>query len=276
MTEDILFDLADGVATITFNRPEQFNSFSAAMMGGLGEAYRRCDVDDDIRAVVVTGAGSAFCAGADMAGGGSTFDTPEQPDFSSCPLSFQAWDVRKPVIAACNGHAVGVGLGIAVQCDVRLFADEGKYGFLQVRRGVVADFAAHHVLPRLVGLETALELILSGRRLTGAEAKALGLCSRVLPAAEVLPAALELAHDMAAHCSPLPVALAKRMIWSGLDRPLDAMAALETRALHYTMGRPDAIEGGLAFFEKRAPAWRSRVTEEWPEWMPGPAGPMPG
>jgi enoyl-CoA hydratase/carnithine racemase len=187
--------------------------------------------------------------------------------FSSCPLSTQAYEVRKPVIAACNGHAIGVGLGIAVQCDMRIFAEEGRYGFLQSRRGVIADFAIHHLLPRMVGLESALELILTGQRLTGAEAREKGLAGRVVPAREVLPTALTMARDIAANCSPLVVGMAKRMIWQGMDQSLADMERLETRLLHYSMGRPDAIEGGLAFFEKRAPEWKSSVSKDWPEWF---------
>lgn len=263
--QEILYTVDNGVALITFNRPDQLNSVNEAMLHGLGDAYRRCDQDDDVRVVVVTGAGKAFCAGADLSRGGATFDEQEDMSFSSCPLSMQAYEVRKPVIAACNGHALGVGLGIAVQCDMRILAEEGKYGFLQSRRGVIADFAIHHLLPRMVGLENALELILTGRRLTGAAAKEKGLAGRVLPAEQVLPAALEMARDIATSCSPLVVGMAKKMIWQGLDQSLADMEQLETRLLHYSMGRPDAIEGGTAFFEKRAPAWKSNVSEDWPE-----------
>ena len=139
-------------------------------------AYRRCDEDDDVRVVVVTGAGTAFCAGADMSGGGSTFDGAAQSvEVNSCPLSMQAWELRKPVIAACNGHAIGAGLGVAMQADMRVFASEGKYGFLQSRRGVVADFAMEFVLPRLVGFERAFELLVRAPRLSGEEAVAWGL-----------------------------------------------------------------------------------------------------
>jgi enoyl-CoA hydratase/carnithine racemase len=158
MNEELKFEVTDGVALITLNRPDAYNSISAAILEGIGEAYKRCDEDDDIRVAVVTGAGNIFCAGADMSGGGSTFDSGAQSvEVDSCPLSMQAWEVRKPVIAACNGHAVGAGLGLAVQTDMRVFATEGKYGFLQARRGVVTDFAMEYVLPRLVGFERAFE-----------------------------------------------------------------------------------------------------------------------
>ena len=164
MTEDVLFKAEDGIAVITLNRPDAHNTLSAGMIEGLGNAYRRCDEDDDIRAVVLTGAGPSFCAGADMSGGGNTFDGDAVAvEVDSCPLPMQAFEVRKPVIAACNGHAIGVGLGIAMQADIRVFAEEGKYGFLQSRRGVVTDFAMEYLLPRIVGVEKALELLMRGQ-----------------------------------------------------------------------------------------------------------------
>src|SRR5262245_45036101 len=159
MNDQLKIDIADGIAVLTLNRPEAYNSLTNTLIESLGAAYRRCDEDDNVRVVIVTGAGKAFCAGADMSGGGSTFAGSEQSMVvNSCPLSMQAWEVRKPVIAACNGHAVGAGLSLAVQADMRVFANEGKYGFLQSRRGVVADFAMEFVLPRLVGFERAFEL----------------------------------------------------------------------------------------------------------------------
>ena len=268
MSEELLFEVSEGVALITFNRPEAKNTFTAGMMAGLGDAYRRCDEDDDIRAVVVTGAGDSFCAGADMNSGGDALAAAGRAlDFSSCPLSYQAWDVRKPVLAACSGHAVGVGLGIAIQADLRLFAEDAQYGFLQNRRGVVADFACEYVLPRLVGFERAFELVVRAPRLTGTEAGTWGLASRVLPAGQVLEAALEIARDMALNCSPLVMGLHKRLLWRGGDMDRDSFVELETRALHHSMTTADVVEGGMAYFERREPRWTTRVTEDWPAWM---------
>ena len=265
--QNLCFDLDDGVAVITFDRPEQMNVFSGEMMDELGDAYQRCDSDDDIRVVVVTGSGKAFCAGMDMSSGGSTFDSHDDVDYTSCPLSMQAWEVRKPVIAACNGHAVGVGLGIAAQCDMRVFAKEGKYGFVQNRRGVVADFAIEQLLPRLIGFERAFEMIVGGVRISGEQAGDWGLCGRVVDADQVLDTALALARDFAVNCSPLVMGLHKRLLWRAPDMGQQAYIDLETRALHHSMGRPDAIEGGMAYFEKRPPNWTSSVSGEWPEWM---------
>lgn len=268
MNEELKFELADGIALVTLNRPEAYNSMSPAIMDGLSEAYRRCDEDDNVRVVVVTGAGNVFCTGADMSAGGDTFDNSAQGmEIDSCPLSMQAWEVRKPVIAACNGHAVGAGLGVAVQCDMRVFANEGKYGFLQSRRGVVADFAMEYVLPRLVGFERAFELLVRASKLTGEEAVAWGLAGRSVPAAQVLETAMEIARDIAANCAPVPVALHKHLLWRGLDMSLRQLAQAESRALNHTMTMPDAVEGGMAYFERRAPSWVGSVVNDWPQWL---------
>ncbi len=257
MSDEVLLDVRDGIGLITLNRPEALNTFTGPMIAGLGECYRQCDRDDAVRVVIVTGSGTAFCAGADMSGGGDSFGTEGPQDFSSCPLSFQAWDVRKPVIAACNGHAIGVGLGVALQADMRIFAEEGKYGLLQTRRGVVADFAVEHLLPRLIGFERAFELIVRAQRLSGREAREWGLATRVMPAVDVLSAALEIAGDMVANCSPLVMGLHKRLLWKALDMPLQQLVELETRALHHSAALPDALEGGAAYMERRSPVWRA-------------------
>lgn len=265
LRDDVILELNGGVATITLNRPDAMNTFNNGILEGLGAAYQECDANDEVRAVVVTGAGKAFCAGADLSDGGHTFDSSEREDISSCPLAMQAWDVRKPVIAACNGHAVGVGLGVAAQCDIRIVAAEGKYGFLQNRRGVVADFGMSYVLPRLVGFERAFELLVRAERMTGAELLAAGLASQCLPSAEVLPAALAMARDYAENSAPLISGLHKSLLWQGLSGTLDEAIKRESVALNHSMRKPDALEGGVAFFEKRAPNWSGRVVKDWPE-----------
>jgi enoyl-CoA hydratase/carnithine racemase len=267
MSGNITLAINDGVALITFDRSDSFNTFTHSMMTELGDAYQQCDSNDEVRVVVTTGAGKAYCAGADLSQGAATFDTQDDMTFSSCPLSFQAWQVRKPVIAACNGHAVGVGLGIAMQSDIRFFAEQGKYGFVQARRGVVADFGVHHILPRLVGAEIALEMILSARRYSGLEAVALGLARQALPSEQVLAAAMALAAEIAEQCSPLVTGMAKKLIWDGLSQSLDQAINAETKALHYSMGRVDAIEGVSAYIEKRLPHWQGNLGKDWPEWL---------
>ena len=269
MSEDVLFDVDDtGVAVLTLNRPEVRNTISAS--GGIIEAldnsYKRCDLDDDIRVIVVTGAGEMFSAGADMSGGGDTFDSAVLPsEYESCPL--HAWDLRKPVIAACNGHAVGAGLSLAMQADIRVFANEGKYGFPQSRRGVVADFAIEYVLPRIVGFERAFELLVRASLLQGEEAVSWGLASRSVPREQVLDTALEIARDIAVNCAPLAVGLHKRLLWQGLDMQRGELAAVEAKALLHSTTKPDAIEGGVAFVERRAPDWTGAITSDWPDWL---------
>ena len=263
---ELRFDLDDGVGLITFNRPDRLNVFSAGMIDELGDLYARCDQDAEIRVVVLTGSGTAFCAGADL-GRGDVFASAEDITVASCPLRMQAWDVRKPVIAACNGHAIGIGMGIALQCDMRLLALEGKYGFLQNRRGVVADFGVEWLLPRITGFERAFELLVRGTRLDGAEALQWGLAARALPAAEVLPAAVAIARDMIANCSPLVMGMHKRLLWRGLDLARDPLVALETAALRHSMRQPDALEGGMAWAEKRAPQWSAFSEQGWPDFL---------
>ncbi len=268
MNEEVKLDVADRIAVITLNRPETGNDLSSAMIEGVGAALRHCDGDDSIRVVILTGAGNAFCVGADMSGGGSTFDAAAQSvEVNSCPLSLHAWEVRKPVIAACNGHAIGAGLGLAVQADMRVFANEGKYGFLQSRRGVVADFAMEYVLPRLVGFERAFELLVRAPKLSGEEARAWGLAGRSVPAVDVLDTAREIARDISVNCAPLPVGLHKQLLWRGLAMNQEDLATMETRALNYTMSTPDAIEGGTAYFERRTPQWSASINHDWPHWL---------
>ena len=263
---DVRFESNDGVAVITLNRPEQRNTFTGRMGEELSHAYAHCDTDDGVRAVIVTGAGDAFCAGADMTAGEQTFARPGHGEFSAMPLSIRACDVRKPVIAALNGHAIGIGLTLALQCDLRIAAIEGRYGILQVRRGVMPDCGAHWTLPRLVGFARAADLLLTGRRFGGEESVALGVASRALPAAEVLPAALEIARDVAAHTAPLSVALTKRLLWQSADLELAEVERIETELHHHLMGRPDAAEGVMAFLERRPPRWTSSVVADWPAW----------
>jgi enoyl-CoA hydratase/carnithine racemase len=265
--QDIRFELDGGVALVTLHRPEQRNAFSGTMGVELGAAYTECDRNDDVRAVVVTGAGDAFCAGADLAPRGDTFARRAESDFSAAGIEPPAFAIRKPVIAAVNGHAVGIGLTLAMQCDVRIFALEGKYGFLHVRRGVIPDAYSHWTVPRAIGFARTADLFLTGRTFRGEEAAQLGIASRALPAAEVLPAALEVARDIAANTAPLSVALCKRLLWEGHALSVDDVGRKETALHNVVMGEPDALEGVMSFLERRAPRWQLRVSRDWPkEW----------
>lgn len=264
--ESVLFEVDDeGVALITLNRPDRLNAVSGDMLERLEALYRRCDADDDVRAVVVTGAGRAFCAGADLTDAASTFDISGLDDFSSSAIAFPAFRIRKLVVAAVGGHAIGLGMTLAMQCDLRLFALEGKYGIVQVRRGVLGDAYSHWTVVRLVGLARAAELMLTGRTFRGEELEPLGVANRVLPAAEVLPAALEIARDNAIHAAPLSVAVSKRLLWDSLELTADQVEHRETELHKHVMTRPDAIEGPVAHVERRRPNWQLRVARDWPE-----------
>ena len=264
--QDIRFEVRDRVAIIELHRPQHLNAYSGRMGEELGDAYRTCDNDDAIRAVVVTGAGKAFCAGADMSMGEDTFAKQESETFSAAGVDPPAWEVRKPVIAAMNGHAVGIGLTLALQCDMRIVANEGKYGVLQVRRGVMPDAYSHWTLPRLVGMERAADLLLTGRKVSGAEAVVMGIASQALPADKVLPAALEIARDIAINTAPLSVGITKRLLWESLTLTRAEVGHRETELHHHLMGRSDAIEGVVAWLERRPPQWKLSVNNDWPDW----------
>jgi enoyl-CoA hydratase/carnithine racemase len=167
----IRYEVSDGVAVITLDRPEVRNAFNGTMGLELSDAYRRCDCDDEVRAVILTGSPPAFCAGADLGAGGDTFESRDERSFSAAATEIPAWDVRKLVIAAVNGHAIGVGLTVALQCDIRIFATDAIYGVVQVRRGVMGDGYSHWTLPRMAGMSNAAEILLTGRTFDGHQAK---------------------------------------------------------------------------------------------------------
>jgi len=265
--QHIQFAVDDGVATITLHRPEARNGITVRMGREISDAYRFCDGNDNVRAVVITGTPPAFCAGADLSGGGETFAKRDESTFTASPV-MAAWDVRKPVIAAMNGHAIGIGFTMAMQCDLRFAAIDAKFGVVQVRRGVIPDAAAHWSIPRIAGWANAAEILLTGKMFDGREAKELGVVNRCLPNDDVLPAALEIARDIATNTAPLSVAMAKRLLWEALDRSADEVAEMETALHHVVMGKPDAKEGVIAFQEKRAPRWTGSVSREWPQGPP--------
>ncbi|MCX6400674.1 MAG: enoyl-CoA hydratase/isomerase family protein [Propionibacteriales bacterium] len=249
---------ADGVALITLVNTDGLNLFSRSTGRALGEAFRQCDEDDAVRAVVITGAGSTFCAGADLAPGSGAFDEPGV-EFSASPVQPTAWQVRKLVVAAINGHAIGIGLTIALQCDLRVVAEDAKLAIPQVRRGMLGDAQSHFTLPRLVGTAVAAELLLTGRTIRGVDAAARGLANQAVPAVDVLPTALALARDVALNVSPAALALSKALLWSDLSP--DQVATAETEAHRVLMGHPDAAEGPAAWRERRTPKWTLRASD---------------
>jgi enoyl-CoA hydratase/carnithine racemase len=268
-------EIDQGVAVITLDRPEQRNAFNGAMGLALGEAYRSCDTDDSVRVVVLTGTPPAFCAGADMSSGGGTFDRPKEAGaFSAAGVDPPAWKVRKPVLAAINGHAIGIGLTLALQCDLRVVAEDAKLGIVQVRRGVLPDAFSHWTLSRIAGLANAADLLLTGRTFDGTEALRLGLASRCFQAEQVLPAAVEIARDIARNTAPVSVAVSKRLLWDAMELNREEVGRLETALHRHLMGRSDAIEGVASYLEHRTPEWSLTVGDDYPPWAeensPGP------
>ncbi|MRH90736.1 crotonase [Nocardia sp. SYP-A9097] len=262
---DLTIEIDSGVAVLTLNRPERRNAFTSAMGRALGQAYRELDADDSVRVLVLTGAGSAFCAGADLGGGADTFEKPESTTFSASPVNPAPFELRKPVIAAVNGHAIGIGMTLAMQADIRIVAADARYAIPQVRLGVLPDAMSHWTVSRVAGMAVAADILLSGRKFDGNEACRLGLASRALPAEEVLPAALEQARDIAVNVAPMSAALCKRLLWDTAVRGYQPsrVAELETELHLRVMGSPDAAEGVRAMLEHRAPVWSTRLSEEW-------------
>ncbi|WP_027502400.1 enoyl-CoA hydratase/isomerase family protein [Rhodococcus sp. UNC363MFTsu5.1] len=269
MTAGVSVTVDRGVAVVTLDRPERRNAFTGAMGPALSEAYRTLDEDDAIRAIVLTGAPPAFCAGADLGGGGATFDAPDA-EFTASPVDPPAFDLRKPVIAAVNGHAIGIGFTLAMQADIRIVAEDARFAIPQVRRGVLPDAMSHWTVPHVAGMSAAADVLLTGRTFDGAEAVRLGLASRCLPSGEVLPAALEVARDIAVNTAPMSVALSKRLLWQTARHGYgpDRVATLETDLHLRVMGTPDAAEGVRAYLDRREPRWTSRLSTDWQEDSP--------
>ena len=246
---------ADGVAVLTLDGPDTLNAISGETARELSEAYRACDADDSVRVVVVTGAGRAFSAGADMSSG---FATPDA-SFTASPFDPSAWGVRKLVIAAVNGHAIGIGLTLALQCDLRFVAADAQLAIPQVRRGVIGDAQSHHTLRRIAGTAVAADLLLTGRTISGLDAASYGIANEALPAAEVLPAAVARARDVALNASPAAIALSKSILWS--DLTLEQVGTAETSAHRVLMAHPDVVEGPAAWRERRRPEWGLRISD---------------
>ncbi|OBJ52399.1 enoyl-CoA hydratase/isomerase family protein [Mycobacterium sp. 1423905.2] len=267
---EVTVAVTGGVAVLTLNRPERRNAYTARMGALLSDAYRHCDDDDAVRAIVLTGAGDTFCVGADFTTDSSTkanpFEAPSaDASFTASPTDPAAFELRKPVIAAVNGHAIGIGMTIALQADIRVMAVDAKFAVAQVRRGVIPDCMAHWTLPHLVGAAVAADVLLTGRTFDGTEAAALGIASRVVPGADVLDAAMAVARDIAVNVAPMSAALTKRLLWDSLIGGYTPrqVADLETRLHHRVMGSVDAREGVEAFVQRRSPRWQMSVSAQW-------------
>jgi enoyl-CoA hydratase/carnithine racemase len=276
--EQIRAEVTDHVLTITLNRPDRLNAWTPTMMEELIAAFDRADADDEVRAVVVTGAGRGFCAGADLERGGATFDwsSRERPAGAKAPrdgggrFTLRVFDCAKPVIAAINGPAVGVGATMTLPLDVRLAAEEARIGFVFARRGIVPEACSSWFLPRVVGISRAMEWVATGRVFPAQEALEAGLVRSVHPAGELLEAAYALAREIADNAAPVSVALSRRMLWRmlGAEHPMLAHR-VDSRAMFIRGQSADAREGIAAFLDKRPAEFPDRVSDGLPDVFPG-------
>jgi enoyl-CoA hydratase/carnithine racemase len=269
--EQIGYTVGDKILTITLNRPDRLNAFTAIMTEELIAAFDRADADDEVHAIVLTGAGRGFCAGADLAGGGSTFDYADGEGHrdNGGRVSLRIYASTKPVIVAFNGPAVGVGVTMTLPADVRLASADARFGFVFARRGIVMEAASSWFLPRLVGVSRALEWATTGRVFDAGEALAGGLVRSVHPPEELLPAAYAIAREIADNTAPVSVALNRQMIWRMLtaDHPMTAHE-LDSRTMRSRGSSEDAKEGVSAFLEKRAAEFPDRVSTDMPGFYP--------
>lgn len=270
---EIRYDVEDGVCMVTLSRPERLNAVTSTMLRELREACDRADADDAVRAVIVTGAGRAFCAGADLGSGGSTFEyergsAAEHRDGGGT-VTLRIFDMKKPVIAAINGPAVGFGITLTLPMDIRIASSAARMGFVFARRGVVPEACSTWFLPRLVGISQATEWVYTGRIFSAEEALAGRLVSRVVAPAALLPAARELAREIADNSSAISVTLARQMMWKllGADHPMEAHL-LDSQAMFWTGRSADAREGIAAFLEKRPARFSLRPSSDLPPFYP--------
>lgn len=281
MYSEILYDVADQVATITLNRPAQLNAFTNRMMHELIDAFDTVDANDDVRAVIVTGAGRGFCAGADLSGGGETFargGSDVQTD-AGVPrdggglVSLRIFECTKPVIGAINGPAVGVGVTMTLPMDIRLAADTAKFGFVFARRGIVPEACSSWFLPRLVGISQAAEWVYTGRVFGADEAHEHGLVRSVHAGDALLSAARAIAAEIAENTAPVSVALSRQMLWRmlGAAHPMDAHR-IDSRGIQIRGASNDSREGVTSFLEKRPAVFTDRISDGlpaiFPNWEP--------
>ena len=291
--ETLLTDLSDGIFTITINRPEKLNALNTTMIREFVAALDVADADDAARAIIVTGAGRAFCAGADLSGGGGTFDREARKDRPPVPngpdgkpdlshdsardgggrMTLRIFACRKPVIAAVNGPAVGIGATMLLPMDIRIASEDARFGFVFSQRGIVPEAASSYFLPRIVGISQALDWCYSGRVFGAAEALAGRLVSRVVPPGDLVPAARELARSYIDKTSPVSVALIRQMMWRmmGASHPMEAHR-LDSRAMFARGRSADVKEGIVSFLEKRPASFSDRVSADFPE-LPWPDDP---
>ena len=275
---EILYDVTESIATVTLHRPDRMNAFTGTMMREMIDAFDRIDADDDVRAVIVTGSGDrAFCAGADLAAGGATFakggsDVQTEvgvPRDGGGLLTLRIFESTKPVIGAINGAAVGVGSTMTLPMDIRLASDTARFGFVFSRRGIVPEACSSFFLPRLVGISAAAEWCYTGRVFPAAEALERGLVRSVHAPGELLPAAIEIAREIADNTAPVSVALTRQMLWRmlGAHHPMEAHR-VDSRGIASRGASADAKEGVESFLDKRDPVYPVRVSDGLPDIFP--------
>ena len=282
--ETILYDVKDKVLTVTLNRPERLNAFTGQMMDDLIEAFDKAGKNDEIRVIIVTGAGRGFCAGADLGAGANTFnrevrnnrgetegikDNPEWMRDGGGRTTLAIFDCPKPIIAAFNGPAVGVGVTMTLPMDIRIASEEARFGFVFARRGLVPEAASSWFLPRIVGISKALEWTFSGKVFSAEEAKDGGLIRSVHPANKLMDEAYKLAQEIIDNTSPVSVALTRQMLWKmlGADHPMEAHK-VDSRLIYELGKAEDAKEGVNSFLEKRSPKFPSKVSRDMPKFFP--------
>jgi len=274
---EIKYEVADAVLTITLNRPDNLNAYTLVMDSELKDALDRADADDDVRVVILTGAGRAFCAGADLTTGDKTFDykalgledTLEAVRDPGGVTTLRLYDMKKPVIAAINGPAVGFGITMTLPMDIRLASSDARMGFVFARRGITLEACSSWFLPRIVGISTAAEWVLTGRVFEAEEALARGLVSELLAPDDLMPRAREIAAEIARNTSTVSVALCRQLLWKmlGADHPMEAHK-LESRCMFWAGAQADAAEGIISFLEKRPPKFTMKPGSQMPEFYP--------
>ena len=276
--DEIIYDVSDRVATITLNRPDKMNAFTNRMLKEIIAAMDLADADDEVRAIIFTGAGKAYCAGADLSGGGETFakggsDVAARSGVvrdGGGLVALRIFESTKPVIGAINGAAVGVGVTMTLPMDIRLASESAKFGFVFAKRGIVPEAASSWFLPRLVGISTATEWCFTGRMVSAQDAREARLVRSVHAADDLLSAARAIATEIADNTAPVSVALSRRMLWRmlGADHPMEAHR-VDSRAINSRGASDDAREGVMSFLEKRSPNFPVKVSDGLPDVFPG-------
>lgn len=272
------YEIRDGVATVTLNRPDRMNAFTPIMRNELIDIFQRADMNDDVRVVIVTGSGKAFCAGADLSSGPSAFDRNARDGQDvriadhrdgGGQVSLAVFRCRKPVIAAINGHAVGIGITMTLPMDMRIVAEDAKIGFPFTRRGVVPEACSSWFLPRIVGMAKATEWVYTGRIFRASEEASSGLFNHVVPKEQVLDKAMAIAKEIAENTSAVSVALAKALLWHGQAEPdPQSVHLIDSRCFFWMGRRKDAYEGIESFLQKRPPQFSMNISSDMPDFYP--------